>query len=54
MEKKPLYYDGSGDGGKFIQSEVVKKQTSIVSEVRKNLTGNPFVIDWSLVKVVEK
>ncbi|MFF3022873.1 hypothetical protein ACFVRR_09430 [Gottfriedia sp. NPDC057948] len=50
MEKKPLYYDGSGDGEKLIQSKVVK-QVSIVTEVRKNLTGNPFVIDWSQVKV---
>ena len=54
MEKKPLYYDGSGDGEKLIQSEVVKKQMSIVTEIRKHLTGNPFVIDWSQVNVVEK
>ncbi|WP_176547193.1 MULTISPECIES: hypothetical protein [unclassified Bacillus (in: firmicutes)] len=54
MEKKPLYYDGSGDGEKLIKSEVVKKQMSIVTEVRKNLTGNPYVIDWSQVNVVGK
>ncbi|MFD4707790.1 hypothetical protein ACFWM3_23505 [Gottfriedia sp. NPDC058432] len=54
MEKKPLYYDGSGDGEKVIQSEVVKKQMSIVTEVRKSLTGNPFVIDWSQVSVAGK
>ena len=54
MEKKPLYYDGSGDGEKLIQSEVIKKQMSIVTEVRKNLTGNPFVIDWSQVNVAWK
>ena len=53
MEKKPLYYDGSGDGEKLIQSEVVK-QMSIVTEVRKNLTGKLFVIDWSQVKVAGK
>ncbi len=54
MDKKPLYYDGSGDGEKLIQSEVVKKPMSIVTEVRKNLTGNPFVIDWSQVNVAGK
>jgi len=43
MEKKPLYYDGSGDGEKLIQSEVVK-QVSVVTEVIKNLTGNPFFV----------
>ena len=53
MEKKPLYYDGSGDGEILIQSEVVK-QMSIVTEVRKNLTGKLFVIDWSQVKVAGK
>jgi hypothetical protein len=54
MERKPLYYDGSGDREKLIQSEVVKKPISIVTEVRKNLAGNPFVIDWSQVKVAWK
>ncbi|MEH7455531.1 hypothetical protein [Gottfriedia acidiceleris] len=54
MEKKPFYYDGSGDGEKLIQLEVVKKHMSIVTEVRKNLTGNPYVIDWSQVNVVGK
>ncbi|MGG0178629.1 hypothetical protein [Gottfriedia acidiceleris] len=54
MEKKPLYYDGSGDGEKLIQSEVIKKQMSTVTEVRKNLTSNPFVIDWSKVNIAGK
>lgn len=54
MEKKPLYYDGSADGEKLIQSEVIKNQMSMDKEVRKNLAGNPFVIDWNQVKEINK
>ncbi|WP_179194893.1 hypothetical protein [Bacillus sp. EAC] len=50
MEKKPLYYDGSGHDLKFIP--VLKSQQSIEikDEQRKNLGANPYVIDWNLVK----
>ena len=54
MEKKPLYYDGSGDGVELIQSEVIKKEMSIDPEVRKNVAGNPFIIDWNQVKEASK
>ncbi|WP_176545167.1 hypothetical protein [Bacillus sp. AFS041924] len=50
MEKKPLYYDGSGDAVEYIQSEVIKREMIIDPEVRKNVAGNPFIIDWSQIK----
>ncbi|WP_158095034.1 hypothetical protein [Gottfriedia luciferensis] len=54
MEKKPMYYDGSGYGEKLIQSEILMKQLMINKKLRKNLGGNPYVIDWNQLKKTVK
>ncbi len=50
MGIKPLYYDGSGHGDFFYQSESVKKQLVMKGDTRKNISGNPYVIDWNQVR----
>ncbi len=54
LEKKPMYYDGSGYGEKLIQSEILMKQLMINKKLRKNLGGNPYVIDWNQLKKTVK
>lgn len=50
MEKKPIYYDGSGHGHFLSNSKSLKKQLMTNLEIRKNICGNPYVIDWNHVR----
>ncbi|WP_179865518.1 MULTISPECIES: hypothetical protein [unclassified Bacillus (in: firmicutes)] len=50
MEKKPVYYDGSGDWEDTTQPIVIKNLLSIDPEIRKSLAANPYEIDWNQVK----
>ncbi|KJE28840.1 hypothetical protein LG52_3518 [Geobacillus kaustophilus] len=48
MEGKPIYYDGSGhlpDGSD--ESGVNNESFALTDEVRKQISGNPFVVEQS-------
>lgn len=50
MEKKSLYYDGSGHGINLFIGKKTQGSIEISGEQRKNVSGNPYIINWNLVK----
>ncbi|GGI11462.1 hypothetical protein [Gottfriedia solisilvae] len=50
MGIKAFYYDGSGHGYFFFQSELLKNQSLMSGETRKVISGNPYLIDWHQVR----
>ncbi|OKO96757.1 hypothetical protein RA955_16575 [Geobacillus proteiniphilus] len=48
MEGKPIYYDGSGHlPGSEGESAVKNEPFTLTDEIRKQISGNPFVVEQS-------
>ncbi|TWG32123.1 hypothetical protein GC56T2_3398 [Geobacillus sp. C56-T2] len=47
MEEKPIYYDGSGHRPSENESGVKGEPFTLTDEIRKQISGNPFVVEQS-------
>ncbi|KMY60596.1 hypothetical protein AA904_00795 [Geobacillus stearothermophilus] len=47
MEGKPIYYDGSGHLPSENESGVKSEPFALTDEIRKQISGNPFVVEQS-------
>lgn len=48
MDAKPLHYDGSMHNASANDSEtIVNKSVNLTDEMRKNISGNPYVMESS-------
>ncbi|WP_209121098.1 hypothetical protein [Alkalihalobacillus sp. BA299] len=43
METKPLHYDGSVQNSESLESEANNETFELTDEIRKNISGNPYM-----------